>query len=118
MNAAMVQGRPRPRKTFTELLPVTFPMLLSANGSWIAAVFDAKVSGREVPRATKVIAQSSALKDMAQPRRLARSLMKAVQMPIMTSAQKKVATPFWKSVGGTRANSTFQGKLKKCNTYS
>lgn len=28
--AAIDQGRPRPRKTFTELLPVTLPMELSA----------------------------------------------------------------------------------------
>ena len=52
----MIQGRPSPRKTLTELLPVTFPMELSAVFSLTAAIFPAKVSGREVPSATKVMA--------------------------------------------------------------
>ena len=53
---AMIQGSPSPRKTLTELLPVTFPMELSAVFSLTAAILLAKVSGREVPRATKVMA--------------------------------------------------------------
>ena len=52
----MTQGSPRPRKTLTEFEPVTFPMALSAFFSLAAAVLLAKVSGREVPRATNVIA--------------------------------------------------------------
>lgn len=56
MTAAMSHGNPRPRNTLTELLPVTFPMALSAYFSCTAAVLEAKVSGREVPRATKVMA--------------------------------------------------------------
>ena len=77
----MIHGTPRPRNTFTELLPVTLPMAaiahldiyisshhtqsgclveivipLSAVFSVVAAILLAKVSGREVPRATKVIA--------------------------------------------------------------
>ena len=54
--AAMIHGIPRPIKTLTELLPVTFPMELSAVFSEVAAILLAKVSGREVPRATKVMA--------------------------------------------------------------
>ena len=54
--AAMLQGSPRPRKTLTELLPVTFPMALSACFSCMAAVLDANRSGRDVPRATNVMA--------------------------------------------------------------
>lgn len=54
--AAMTHGRPRPRNTLTELLPVTFPTALSAYFSCTAAALDAKVSGRDVPRATNVIA--------------------------------------------------------------
>lgn len=53
---AMSQGTPRPKKTLTELLPVMLPMALSAYFSCIAAAREANVSGREVPRATKVIA--------------------------------------------------------------
>ena len=53
---AIIQGIPRPMNTFTELLPVTFPMELSAVFSEVAAILLAKVSGREVPRATKVMA--------------------------------------------------------------
>ena len=54
--AAIIQGIPRPINTFTELLPVTFPIELSAVFSEVAAILLAKVSGREVPRATKVMA--------------------------------------------------------------
>merc|ERR1719359_1326256 len=53
---AMSQGRPRPRNTLTELEPVTLPTELSAVSSCVAALLEAKVSGREVPRATKVMA--------------------------------------------------------------
>ena len=54
--AAIAQGRPRPRKTFTELDPVTLPMAESAYSDDLAAVILANVSGKEVPRATSVIA--------------------------------------------------------------
>ena len=40
----------------TLLLPVTLPIALSAVRSATAADLEAKVSGNEVPRATKVIA--------------------------------------------------------------
>lgn len=52
----MSHGSPSPKKTLTELDPVTLPMALSACFSPTAAAFEAKVSGREVPRATKVMA--------------------------------------------------------------
>ena len=50
----IIHGIPRP--TNTELLPVTFPIALSAVFSFTAAALLANVSGREVPRATKVMA--------------------------------------------------------------
>ena len=53
---AIIQGRPKPKKTLTLLLPVTLPIALSAVRSATAADLEAKVSGKEVPRATKVIA--------------------------------------------------------------
>ncbi len=55
--AAIIQGRPRPRKTLTELEPVTLPMALSAVFSVMAAVFEANVSGSDVPIATNVMAR-------------------------------------------------------------
>lgn len=54
--AAIIHGRPRPKNTLTELLPVTFPMALSAVFSPTAAALLAKVSGSDVPRATNVMA--------------------------------------------------------------
>ena len=48
----MTQGIPRPRKTFTELLPVILPMAASAVSSLVAATLLANVSGNDVPRAT------------------------------------------------------------------
>jgi hypothetical protein len=53
---AISQGKPRPRKKLTELLPVTFPIALSAYFSFIAVAQLAKRSGRDVPSATKVMA--------------------------------------------------------------
>lgn len=45
--AANDQARPTPRKTFTELLPVTLPIEESAYSSLIAAVLLANVSEKE-----------------------------------------------------------------------
>merc|ERR1719198_174479 len=90
---AMSQGRPRPRKTLTALEPVTLPTELSAVSSPTAADLEAKVSGREVPRATKVIAVMASSRPSKQPKMPAMSATKAVRMPIMISATKKVAQP-------------------------
>ena len=54
--AEITQGRPSPTNTLTELDPVTFPIAESANSDCLAAVILAKVSGRDVPTATKVMA--------------------------------------------------------------
>jgi len=48
--------------TFTELLPVTLPIALSAVFSLAAAALLAKVSGSEVPKATKVTAVISSFR--------------------------------------------------------
>ena len=58
------QGKPRPRKTLTALEPLTLPMELSAYFSLRAAAREAKVSGMEVPRATKLMAATWALTDV------------------------------------------------------
>jgi hypothetical protein len=52
----MTQGSPRPKNTFTELEPVTLPTAESAYYDDLAATILAKVSGREVPIATIVMA--------------------------------------------------------------
>ena len=54
--ALITHGSPRPRNTFTEFDPVTLPTAESAYSDDYAAVILAKVSGREVPIATIVIA--------------------------------------------------------------
>ena len=52
----MTHGRPRPKKIFTEFEPVTLPTAESAYSEPWAAVTEAKVSGTEVPKATRVMA--------------------------------------------------------------
>merc|ERR1719258_618723 len=86
----MSQGRPRPRKTLTEFEPVTLPTELSAVSSWVAALLEAKVSGSEVPRATKVIAVMASGRVSRQPKMLAMSATKAVSTPMYARATKKV----------------------------
>lgn len=78
----MTQGNPSPRKTLTELDPVTLPMAASAFSSCEAAVMDANVSGREVPRATKVIAVRMSLTPREHPKTLAMSPTNIVRIPM------------------------------------
>mmetsp|Transcript_34902 Transcript_34902/g.99636 ORF Transcript_34902/g.99636 Transcript_34902/m.99636 type:complete len:226 (+) Transcript_34902:360-1037(+) len=104
----MVQDSPRPRKTLTQLLPVTLPMELSACSSCRAAVLDANVSGKLVPKATSVIAVMLSSMPTVQPSRLAMSLMAAVTTPIMKRAAQKVAHPPNITGGGTSRKMTFQ----------
>ena len=54
--AAMPHGRHKPSNTLTLFEPVTWPMEASAVSSLMSAALEAKVSGREVPRATRVMA--------------------------------------------------------------
>lgn len=112
------QGRPKPRKTFTEFEPVTFPIAASAQSASFAAVIDANVSGREVPRATKVIAVTLYLIPSAQPNKVAASLTMAVTIPIIVSATVKETHPFLYLAGGTIAKKTFQPIAAKCIAHS
>jgi hypothetical protein len=91
---AITHGSPRPRKTLTEFDPVTFPIASSADSEFLAAVIDAKVSGKEVPRATKVIAVIDYLRPMTQPKTVAISPTIAVTTPIIARAIKKQPFPF------------------------
>ena len=90
---AMTQGRPRPKKTFTEFEPVTFPTAASAQGLSLAAVMLAKVSGSEVPMATKVIAVTPGFSPMTHPIEPAISPTTAVSAPINAMAARKQGMP-------------------------
>merc|ERR1712039_309048 len=85
--APTIQDKPNPRKTFTELLPVTLPIDASAYGSCVAAVFEANVSGSDVPKATKLIAVISSGMSITHPKRPAMSPITAVTSPIIANAQ-------------------------------
>ena len=61
----------------TESYPVTLPIALSAFFSLAAAVFDAKVSGREVPKATKVIAANKKLKSVTYEKKFNTKFLKS-----------------------------------------
>ena len=90
---AINHGMPMPRKTLTELDPVTFPMAESALADDLAAVILAKVSGREVPMATRVIPVTEGLRLMTQPRTVATSPTIVVTIPTRSSAIPKAAQP-------------------------
>jgi len=90
----MAHGSPRPRKTFTELEPVTFPIAESAYYDYLAAVIEANVSGREVPSATSVIAVTDYSIPRTHPKTAATSPTTAVTKPIIANDTKNVALPF------------------------
>jgi hypothetical protein len=69
---------------------------------------DAKVSGRDVPRATKVIAVIAGSIPSTHPKRFANSPTTAVTTPIMTRAITKQAQPPRYCGGGTIAKMIFQ----------
>lgn len=89
----MAHGRPRPRKTFTELEPVILPMAESAYSEFYAAVILAKVSGSDVPKATNVIAVTDYLIFRTHPRTVAISPTIAVTRPINIKAITKAGYP-------------------------
>jgi hypothetical protein len=100
---AIVHGSPRPRNTFTELLPLTFPTELSAVFSIRAAVLLANVSGILVPNATKVIAVILSSRPIKHPNVPAKSLMIVVRSPITPRDNKKHGQPPKYFAGGTNA---------------
>ena len=114
----MTQGSPRPRKTFTELEPVTFPMAESAYYDYWAACLEAKVSGRDVPRATNVIAVTADLRPRTHPKRLANSPTIAVTKPIKARATMKANHPPPHLLGGITAKRTFHPIEQKWKTAS
>lgn len=110
--AAIVQAIPIPRKTLTALLPVTFPIEESAYFSLIAAIFDAKVSGTDVPKATSDIAVTESFKPIVQPKCEDKSFMSAVKSPIIIIETIKQSQPLYRVGGGTHANTTLQNSVK------
>lgn len=86
---AITHGNPRPRNTFTEFDPVTFPTAESALSDVFAAVILANVSGNEVPRATIVMAVIDLGIPTAQPHNAATSPTIAVIPPMKIKAIKK-----------------------------
>ena len=87
--APMVHGRPRPRNTFTQLEPVMLPIAASACLDYSAAVFDANVSGSEVPRATNEMAVTDASSPITHPNNEAISATIAVIIPMKHRAITK-----------------------------
>ena len=104
----MSQGSPRPRNTLTEFEPVTLPTAESAYSDDFAAVILAKVSGKDVPRATIVMAVTASGSPMTQPNKEATSPTIAVTIPMKAKATPKAGYPPPHLTGGTQANSTFQ----------
>jgi len=111
---AMTQGRPSPKKTLTELDPVTFPTAESANFSAYAAAIEAKVSGREVPKATNVMAVTDGLIPKMQPNNVATSPTTAVTIPIAASAITKHNQPPHMWGGGTIEKNSFHPIVARC----
>ena len=95
--APMSQGSPSPRKTLTELEPVTLPIDESADLSPRAACIEAKVSGSDVPSATKVMAVIVSGRNIWHPICVAKSEMRITWKPIHTSAATKHGQPLHKS---------------------
>ena len=82
-----------PRKTLTELDPVTLPMAESASFEDLAAVILANVSGKEVPIATRVIPVTAGLRPTTHPKTVATSPTIVVTIPIRKRATKNAAHP-------------------------
>lgn len=89
----MTHGRPRPRNTLTEFEPVTFPTAESAYSNYFAAVIEANVSGRDVPRATKVMAVTGSFIPTTHPSIDAVSPTIAVTAPMKVKATRNAGQP-------------------------
>mmetsp|Transcript_86633 Transcript_86633/g.279763 ORF Transcript_86633/g.279763 Transcript_86633/m.279763 type:complete len:247 (+) Transcript_86633:507-1247(+) len=115
---AMDQGTPRPKKTFTELLPVTLTTEASAWASSWADLSEANKSGMDVPMATKVKAVTMSGRLTTQPNNSARSEMPAVMAAMPTKDTKKANHPPKNAVGGHQPNIIFQGSEMRCMIQS
>lgn len=105
----MSQGRPIPRKTLTAFDPVTLPTAMSAYSDCYAASNEAKVSGSDVPSATKVMAVTDSLMPIAHPKTVATSDTMRTTKPITARAMQKAAQPPKNRRGGTTEKMSFHG---------
>jgi len=110
--ALITHGSPRPKNTLTELEPVTLPTAASAYSLDLAAVMLAKVSGREVPMATMVIAVICGYRPTTHPIASATSPTTPVIIPINDSAMMKAGFPPPHLIGGTIAKKSFQVMIR------
>lgn len=70
--------------------------------------------GTDVPKATNTTAVTESFRPIVQPKCDARSPVTAVRTPMSDMDTMKQAQPFQYSVGGTKANRTFQNTVRKC----
>jgi len=97
----------------TEFDPVTFPTAESAYSEVYAAMTDAKVSGIDVPIATKVIAVIAGLSPATHPRTVATLPTTAVINPVHARAITKAGYPPHILTGGMVEKRIFQGMRPK-----
>jgi hypothetical protein len=88
-------------------------MAESAFFDYSAAVFEANVSGSDVPKATKVIAVTAGLSPITHPNSPAISPTIAVTIPIKDRATQKANHPFQIFLGGISAKNTFHPIARK-----
>jgi hypothetical protein len=110
----ITQGSPSPKNILTELDPVTFPTAESAYSEPYAAVTEAKVSGTDVPRATKVIAVIAGGIDSVHPNNSATSPTIAVIPPTIPRAIKNDGQPPPVLTGGIKEKNNFHVIKRKC----
>jgi hypothetical protein len=114
----MSHGNPSPRKTFTEFEPVTLPIAESAVSAFLAAVIDANVSGKEVPRATNVMAVTESSIPHTHPNISAAYPTITVIPPMYARETTNAGHPPPLLIGGTVANNNFQKIVTKCVSAS
>ena len=105
----MHHGRPSPKKMLTEFDPVTLPTAESAYSEVCAAMTDAKVSGIDVPMATKVIAVIAGFIPATHPRTVATLPTIAVINPVHARAITKAGYPPHILTGGIVEKMIFHG---------
>ena len=110
---AISHGNPSPRKTLTEFEPVTLPIAESAVGELLAADMDANVSGKDVPRATNVMAVTESLTPHTHPNTSAAYPTTTVIIPMQAKEHTKAGHPPAHLTGGTVANNNFQKMITK-----
>ena len=93
--------------------PLILPIAASAFSDYYAAVTLANVSGKDVPRATNVIAVIDSLMFNTQPKTVATSSTIMVTKAMKQSEIMKQGAPPQVPAGGTNANKTFHPIIVK-----